>query len=143
MESKFLSTTGFLHQLSVEELYVSTTHWLSDITFFEQEISYFQSLLTRYFLPAIEEEHLLLIESISSHLESINTRKEQLRTSIIEHQEQLSSLLDKSHVDNEAQWNALHSNIEGKFFDFIKMLRQVKLEFFNATKFSGKPKKAF
>ena len=140
MESKILSSTGFLHEFSVEELYVLTTHWLSDITFFEQEITYFQSLITRYFLPNIDEQNLLLIESIASHFESLNSRKEQLKANIVEHQTQLSTFLDKSHVENEAECNVLHSNIEAKLFEFIKTLRQVKLEFFNATKFSGKAK---
>jgi len=141
MESKILSSTGFLHEFSVEELYVLTTHWISDIVFFEQEISYFQSLISRYFLPNIEPENLMLITSIASHFESLNTRKEQLRESIVEHQTHLSGLLSKSHVENEAHLNVLHSNLEGKLFDFIKTLRQIKLEFFNATKFSGQAKK--
>ena len=140
MESKILSSTGFQHEFSVEELYVLTTHWLSDITFFEQEISYFQSLITRYFLPSVEEKNILLITSIASHFNSLSIRKEQLKSNIIQHQSQLSSLLDKIHVDNEAQLNVLHTNIEAKLFEFIKTLRQLKLEFFNATKFSGKPK---
>ena len=141
MESKILSSTGFLHEFSVEELYVLTTHWLSDITFFEQEINYFQSLITRYFLPGVEEQNILLITSIASHFNSLNTRKEQLKNSIIVHQNQLSSLLDKSHVEEEAQLNVLHTHLETKLFDFIKTLRQIKLEFFNATKFSGTPKR--
>ncbi len=141
MESKILSSTGFLHEFSVEELYVLTTHWLTDITFFEQEITYFQSLITRYFLPHVEEENILLISSISDHFKSLESRKEQIKASIIEHQKQLGKLLDKAHIDNEPQLNALHSNLEGKLFEFIKTLRQVKLEFFNATKFSGKIKR--
>lgn len=142
MESKILSSTGFMHEFSIEELYVLTTHWLSDISFFEQEINYFQSLISRYFLPNIEEENAMLIKSLESHFQTLNSRKEQLRAGIIEHQGQLSDLLDKSHVENEAHLNVLHSNLEGKLFDFIKALRQVKLEFFNATKFSGLAKKS-
>lgn len=141
MESKILSSTGFLHEFSVEELYVLTTHWLSDISFFEQEINYFQSLITRYFLPNVEEQNVMLIKSLASNFESLNSRKEQLKANILEHQNELSSLLGKSHVENEAQFNVLHSNLEGKLFDFIKSLRQIKLEFFNATKFSGKAKR--
>ena len=141
MESKILSSNGFLHSFSIEELYVLTTHWLSDIVYFEQEISYFQSLISRYFLPNVEEENVLLIKSLSSHFESLTLRKEQLRSSIIEHQEKLSKMLDEIHVEDESHYNATHSAIESKFFDFIKTLRQVKPEFFNATKFSGKLKK--
>ena len=140
MESKILSSTGFLHQFSVEELYVLTTHWQSDIVFFEQEISYFQSLITRYFLPNVEEQNVILIKSIANHFESLDLRKEQLKQTILEHQNRLSSLLDVTHVENEAEFNVLHLNLEGKLFDFIKSLRQIKLEFFNATKFSGKIK---
>ena len=140
MESKILSSTGFLHQFSVEELYVLTTHWQSDIVFFEQEINYFQSLITRYFLPNVEEQNVLLIKSISSHFEFLNNRKEQLKENILEHQNRLSILLDSSHVENEAEFNVFHSDLEGKLFDFIKSLRQIKLEFFNATKFPGKTK---
>ena len=114
MESKLLSSTGFTHELSVEELYVLTTHWLSDISFFEQEISYFQSL---------------------------NVRKEQIQADIIAHQQELSALLDKSHVENEEHFNVLHSQLEVKLIDFVKALRQVKLEFFNATKFTGKARR--
>jgi hypothetical protein len=130
-----------LHEFSIEELYVLTTHWLSDIAFFEQEISYFQSLILRYFLPSVKEENLMLIESLKNHFESLEARKEQLKESIVTHQSQLSVLLNKTHVQEEAHFNVLHSQIEGKLFDFIKALRQVKLEFFNATKFSGQAKK--
>ena len=79
MESKILSSTGFLHQFSVEELYVLTTHWMSDIVFFEQEINYFQSLIVRYFLPNVGEGNMMLIKSLASHFESLDMRKEQLR----------------------------------------------------------------
>lgn len=141
MESKLLSSTGFTHELSVEELYVLTTHWLSDISFFEQEISYFQSLITRYFLPNLSEENMLLIKSLENHFQVLSGRKEQIQTSILAHQQELSALLDKSHVENEEHFNVLHSQLEVKLFDFIKALRQVKLEFFNATKFTGKARR--
>lgn len=141
MESKILSSTGFLHEFSIEELYVLTTHWLSDISFFEQEINYFQSLIKRYFLPVVEEQNVMLIQSLASHFESLDLRKEQLKNSIIQHQQHLSTFLDTSPVENEAHLNVLHSNLEAKLFEFIRTLRQIKLEFFNATKFSGKVKK--
>lgn len=141
MESKLLSSTCFTHELGVEELYVLTTHWLSDISFFDQEISYFQSLITRYFLPNLSDENMLLIKSLETHFQSLNVRKEQIQTDIIAHQQELSALLDKSHVENEEHFNVLHSQLEVKLFDFIKALRQVKLEFFNATKFTGKARR--
>src|SRR5688500_7695399 len=96
MESKILSSPGFLHEFSIEELYVLTTHWLSDIAFFQQEINYFQSLINRYFLPSVEEQNVMLIQSLASHFQSLYFRKENLKKSIIQHQLQLSTFLDKS-----------------------------------------------
>jgi hypothetical protein len=141
MESKILSSTGFVHEFSVEELYVLTTHWLSDITYYEQEIDYFQSLITRYFLPHVEDINLMLITSIAEHFNALGHRKEQIKNHIVQHQNQLSMSLDKNDAENDAQLNSLHSNIEGKLFEFVKTLRQVKLEFFVATKFTGERKR--
>jgi len=134
MDSKILFSTGFLHELSIEELYIVTTHWLSDISFYELEISYFDFLIVRYFLPSADESNILLIKSLENHFHSLDSRKESLKTSILQHQTHLSDLLDKSQIQNEAHFNVLHSDLEEKLFDFTKALRQVKLEFFNATK---------
>ena len=84
---------------------------------------------------------MLLIKSLENHFQSLNVRKEQIQADIIAHQQELSALLDKSHVENEEHFNVLHSQLEVKLFDFVKALRQVKLEFFNATKFTGKARR--
>lgn len=139
MDTKIFPATGFRHEFNAEELYVITTHWLSDIVFFEQEIHYFQSLITRYFLPLVEEEHILLIKSLQNQLKKLDTSKNQLRANIIAHQAKLTVLFDQQH-DNEAYHSAEHSKSEEQLQDFIKNLKQVKLEFFNATKFTGQTK---
>ncbi|MBC7915434.1 MAG: hypothetical protein H7Y07_15085 [Pyrinomonadaceae bacterium] len=141
METKIFSSTGFMHEFSTEELYVLTTHWLSDIVFFEQEIHYFQSLITRYFLPNVEEDNAMIIEGLQNQLNKLDVKKTTLRKGILEHQSKLSALLDQSHAETEAYFNAQNSNLEGELFDFIRHLRQVKLEFFTATKFSGETKR--
>ena len=84
---------------------------------------------------------MLLIKSLENHFQVLSGRKEQIQTSILAHQQELSALLDKSHVENEEHFNVLHSQLEVKLFDFVKALRQVKLEFFNATKFTGKARR--
>ena len=140
MDTKIFSSTGFMHEFSTEELYVLTTHWISDIVFFEQEIHYFQSLITRYFLPQLQDDHVLLIHSLQHQLSKLDTKKSTLRADIIEHQTKLSSMLDKNNFETEAYLNAQHSKLEGQIFDFVRHLRQIKLEFFNATKFSGETK---
>lgn len=133
MDSKILFSTGFLHELSIEELYIVTTHWLSDISFYELEIGYFNSLIVHYFLPPLEGSDSILIKSFENHFHSLISRKDYLKTGIIQHQNHLSDLLNESQIENEAHFNVLHSDLEEKLYDFIKTLRQVKLEFFYAT----------
>lgn len=140
MDTKIFSSTGFMHEFSSEELYVLTTHWLSDIVFFELEIHYFQSLITRYFLPHVKEDHKLLIESLQNQLIKLDSFKTKLRATITAHQTQLSELLNKEQPGTDAYFNAQHSEIEGQLLDFTRNLRQVKKEFFSATKFSGEVK---
>lgn len=134
MESKILSSTGFLHEFSIEELYVVTTHWLADITFFEVEILYFQSLISRYFIQQEDQDSGLLIHSLRTNFESLNNRKNQLQKQIQKHQVILSAYLGEL-PGNESEMNVAHSSIESQLFEFVRTLRQTKLEFFNATKF--------
>lgn len=141
MESKIISSTGFMHEFGADELYVITTHWIAEITFLEQEISYFQSLISRYFLPNIEKKNRLLIESLEDHFKNLNIRKDQLRKEIFAHQDFLSTLLTETNPEIGPQIYALHTHLEDRLSDFSKTLKQVKLEFFNATKFSGERKK--
>lgn len=140
MDTKIFSSASFMHEYSSEELYVLTTHWLSDIIFFELEIHYFQSLITRYFLPHVKDEHKLLIESLQNQLIKLDSEKSKLRANITAHQEKLSALLNKEEPGSDAYFNAQHTEIEGRLNEFTRNLRQAKKEFFTATKFTGEAK---
>jgi hypothetical protein len=141
METKILSSTGFIHDFKTEELYVLTRHWLSDIIFFGQEINYFQSLLTRYFKPNVEEDNLGHILKLEAQLQDLDYRKDLLMEQIILHQNKLGTLLDKLPSESDICHHDRHSTLEGEIFEFMKVLRIAKLDFFNTTKFSGKPKR--
>lgn len=132
METKIYSSAGFSHHYSVEELYVLTRHWLSDIKFFEQEITFLQSFILKFVASDTElslEEQLMDLER---GFEGLNHRIQLLKAEVLEHQNKLSLLLDKNRAE-EYEFNKIQSTLEGEFFDFIKSYRQVKFELFGLS----------
>lgn len=137
METKTYSSSGFSHQCSVEELYVLTRHWVSDIFFFEQEINFFRSFIQNYFLSEIDEQ-ITPIRMIESKLEELEFSKELLKEEIISHQNRLSAILDKNHIDEQSHFNVIQSKLEGKVFDFLKTFRCIKQELFKFNRVNQK-----
>jgi hypothetical protein len=145
METKIYSSSGFSHACSAEELYVITRHWLSDIIFFEQEITFFKSLIQNYSLPYGETDFESPCFSIQKQLADIEKQKDILKDSIFVHQNELSTILDKNNTEKQHSYNLIQSQIEAKLFDFIKTFRSVKRELFEASDYilKAKPKNAF
>ena len=132
METKIHSSSGFSHKCSVEELYVLTRHWLSDIIFFEKELNHFKSIFHRSILPQAQKLKYNNIQQTLAGLNNLHLQKDYLKRNIIAHQNQLSAILDNNtYVD----LNAEQSRLECAIFDFIKAFRAIKLELFDATEY--------
>lgn len=131
METKIHSSSGFSHKCSIEELYVLTRHWFSDILFFEKELNHFRSIFHRFILPQTQKLTSHNIHQTLSSLKKLSQQKEQLKRNIIAHQNQLSAILD--HNNTSGDFNAAQSRLECAIFDFIKAFRTIKLELFDAT----------
>ena len=131
METKIHSSSGFSHKCSVEELYVLTRHWFSDIIFFEKELNHFRSIFHRFILPQAQKLKSHNIHETLASIKTLYQQKEHLKRNIIAHQNQLSAILD--HNNTSVDFNAEQSRLECAIFDFIKAFRAIKLELFDAT----------
>ncbi|MBC8051764.1 MAG: hypothetical protein H7Y13_01740 [Sphingobacteriaceae bacterium] len=134
METKTYTSSGFSHKCSTEELFVLTLHWLTDITFFELEIEFLQSLINVFFIPASDSLQVKQGYNLEEQLAELKNRKEILKNNIIAHQNELSAILDKNLADKKDEFNSIQSVVEGDFFDFIKTFRKIKLQLFTLSK---------
>ncbi|MEJ6979215.1 hypothetical protein WG906_02060 [Pedobacter sp. P351] len=132
METKMSSSSGFSHRYSTEELYVLTRHWVSDISFFEKEIQFFQFMIEKSCMPVMLIVQPVSFDSISNDLQDLQKRKELLKDNIITQQNKLSVILDEYHADEQDSFNLVQSKLEAEFFDFIKTFRNIKLKLFES-----------
>lgn len=131
METKALSSTGFKHEFSIQELYVLTRHWLSDISFFEIEIKYFQSRLTVN--SWVNMAHISRVDLLKRQLNDIAFLRNNLMEKMQRYQQKLEALLDHPEKVNETSAALEHSRLGEEYEDFIRALRQVKYAFFTAS----------
>jgi hypothetical protein len=132
METKIVSSSGFSHNCTAQELYVLTRHWLSDLHFFEQEVKFLLSLVREYLLPSVAEREIDNIMILKEKLKDVQHKRDILKDHISRHQSKLSAILDKNPT-TEAFTDSSHAKIEAEFFDFIKTYRKVKEELFKAN----------
>jgi hypothetical protein len=132
METKFSSSSGFSHQCSAQELFVLTTHWVSDINFFEHEINFLKCLIHSHFLPAVDEKEAEALEFLKDQLIDISEQKNRLKEDIITHQNKLSAILDMNFTREEYSKDRIHATLEGELLDFVKSYRKVKRKLFKA-----------
>lgn len=59
IKSHTMNTTTLDTQLEYElqDLYISSKHWLSDVSFIADEIRFFKDLIDKYFIPGAKNEH--------------------------------------------------------------------------------------
>lgn len=74
------------------------------------------------------------IEIIQMNFDDLLKRKNSITQNIIQHQNEISLLLDKAHEDKKVYFNMVQYRLESEIFDFIKRFRSIKKDFFEATK---------
>jgi|GEM_PF-1004182 len=131
METRTLSSAGFKHELSPQELYVLSRHWLSDITFSEVEMKYFKSRLAG-FLDSENERHISRADLLQRQLNEIIFFKDLLKEKIFGLQQQLEVGLNDPDMLSSTSLNLQFSRMEGEFGDFIRSFRHLKCGFFTA-----------
>jgi len=131
METKILSSAGFKHEFSIQELYVLTRHWLGDIAFFEIEIKYFQSKLDLY--PGRNDQYISRADLLERQLNDVVFVKDTLKEKTTHYHQKLEALLDSPGKVNEAFLTLEYNRLEGEYGDFIRAFRQVKYAFFTAS----------
>src|SRR5690606_31792292 len=111
METRTLSSAGFKYEFSIQELYVLTRHWLSDIAFFEIEIKYFQSKLDLY--PDRNGQHISRADLLKRQLNDVVFMKDTLKEKTARYHQKLEALLDSAVKVNEALLTLEYTRLEG------------------------------
>jgi len=124
---------NYLQSAEWQELHVLTSHWQSDMAFFEDELRFIDVLLDKYFNALIDPENMDATKSIAAKLSNLKSSREMMTSRIAEHLQHIKALMTNSSSQNAAAFREEHARLEDDLTDFVKTFRAVKREIFELT----------
>jgi hypothetical protein len=133
MELRTRPKSNYLHSAEWEELHVLTSHWQSDIAFFEDELRFIDVLFDKYFNSLIDPENIVRTKAIATSLSQLNSGRENLTSRIAGHLHHIKELMTNTSTQDAATFRQEHSRLEDDLTEFVKSFRTVKQEIFQLT----------
>jgi hypothetical protein len=80
-----MNTTNPDTQLEYElqDLYISSKHWLSDVSFMADEIRFFKHLIDKYFVPGAKNQHVAEVNAFRKTISEKETETVVLKSMVL------------------------------------------------------------
>lgn len=117
-------------------LYALTKHWISDLTFYGDDLKFVHHLLNKFYVWIFDEERTHEGAEIGKKLELMNLRHEALFLQTQEHLSHLSDLIEDPFKYDAHIFRAEHAVLEEEIAHFVKDFRDCKKDTLELTKHS-------
>lgn len=107
-----------------QQLYVITENWQSDILFFEDEIVFFRSLMSRYVLQLLED--IDKTQLVTGGLKELEEHRQLLIRKVKRHLRHLSDHFSSPFVLADPAYLDEHRLLEAEIVEFVKKFRNTK-----------------
>ena len=110
--------------------YALTEHWLSDLKFFKDELSFFNKLLTQHLIWLTDDNGSDSLRLVSSKIGNLENKRSTLDRRLAVHRKHLTLLLGNPLSIDPKKEKGSHGLLETSFADFVKEFRIIKKETF-------------
>ncbi len=132
-EYRIRPKSDYLHNASLDSLYALSEHWMSDIQFYNTEISFLEDLIGRYYLWLKDESFNVDLANLIEGLKEMSTLCSQLLLRIERHMNQIELLDENPFSHDEQSFRDEHMTLEDDLSSFLKNLRTMKQVVFNVS----------
>lgn len=142
MEFRTRPKSNYLLNAEWQELHVLTTHWQSDMIFFEDELRFIDILFDKYFNALIEKENIEKTKGIAGKLSNVKASRSALANRIENHLHHIEELMINPFPQDAAEFRTEHAALEDDLTMFVKSFREMKREMFELTERIARTEKA-
>lgn len=123
--------TTFLLQAPWEELYKINEHWLSQLSFYQNEIQFFEKLIEQNFMIMLKEDEVKIAKNLIKKLLDIKNENNELIKNIHENQAHISTWVKEKQIQKHLDFRKEHSALEDKIVHFNEKYQAYKQELFD------------
>ena len=110
--------------------YAVAQHWQSDVTFFEDELSFFRLLIDKNLSLLIEPSNIDQTRKMVSHMITLEKERGELANQISKHIRHIAALMENPFAQDAQQFKDEHARVESTVAGFTKSFRSIKSEVF-------------
>jgi hypothetical protein len=133
MKLRIRPKSDFLHKASVEQLYILTEHWKSDIEFYGDESRFLHRLINKYFIWLIKDGNINNVQYLSNKLDKMIKQKKEIYKRINKHLRHFEEIIGNSFSHDENKFRDEHEILEDQISEFVKGFWKLKKEIFSVT----------
>ena len=120
-------------ECELQELYMLSNHWISDIQFVEHEIRFLKNILHKYLVPALKNDQLIEMETFNKTLTRLNADIPVLKNKILDLLKFIGPyLIDETNTEINLslleKFTALETEIKA-LFENVKQVKRLLFSF--------------
>ncbi len=124
----------FIGLAKLEELYILTEHWLSDMQFYKEELTFFIHLVDRYFILLLKEEHINEAQIIVTNIRALERSAAALTKQMQQHLADIEEFHEYKEAYDDSEFRSEHADLEQGFVDFVQSFTSTKKDVFSISK---------
>ena len=126
---------NYISDADWQELYVLTEHWISDLSFYSDDLKFMHHLIDKYFIWISKKENIDMVREIEVGLNNMDNQCGSLLDRANKHLHHLAELIDNPFAYDSHKFRAEHEQLEDDLTSFVKDFRKNRKEVFTITKY--------
>ena len=128
--------------ISPEQMYIVGEHWLSDLEFFKDELSFLRNLIDKYLMWLIDDKHIEDTRIMVSRLKEMENQRLQVEVRIREHFKHIQEIIENPFSHDLQSFREEHEYLENRMAKYSKGFREMKRNVFKHTEMIMESEKA-
>jgi hypothetical protein len=135
LNNHIMSKPNLSLEKELKQMYARTEHWISDYTFFEDEIKFLINLLDRHFIGLIMSDSAKLdaVRVIAAKLARLDKERESIAKENQETLIYITKLLKNERIYDPVEFRETYGDIEIEQAGFLRRYRAIKNEIFGMS----------
>lgn len=142
MEFRTRPKSNYLLSAEWQELHVLTTHWQTDMDFFNDELRFLNILFDKYFTTLVDKDNIAKTKEAAANLADVQENQDMLVQRIEKHLHHIQQLMVNPSAHDATTFRTEHAALEDDLSGFAKSFRDVKREVFQLTERIAKIERA-
>jgi hypothetical protein len=118
-------------EYELQDLYISTKHWLSDISFVADEIRFFKDLIDKYFIPGSNNEYTIEVKALRKMISQKEINSVIFKNKVITYLKFLEPFINDLNKEIDINLIERHTMLENEINDLLESIQQFKRDLFS------------